>query len=750
MPRNPQWASLAVLLAAALAFSPSSTLAQGNPPVETKASRDASLCEPFFPATVYLPNLEVGWPVLGDFNGDGIADLATVTWQFSWHGWIGSLTILLGNKNGTFRQGGTFPGAEGRLAVGDFNGDGKLDVASTNSVGAVDVFLGNGDGTFQPAEAYPVNQSTDFIAVGDFNGDGKLDIAVGGYGFLVVQVLLGNGDGTFQAPANYGVGLWASSIVVADFNGDGYLDLAVANAGYASDPGHTVSVLLGRGDGTFRPDVEYDVGYQPRAIVAADFNGDGKIDLATANWADGTASVLLGKGNGTFRPATTYTAGYPGGTYGIAAVQFDAGSKPGLVVATFAGTYVLANEGDGTLRTVQVYEPVPLGEFVVTDLDHDGKEDLVMAGGGPGSIGIDVLFGMGHGKFASSNANLALPNLSVVAEGDFNGDGRPDLAVVDAIKGQVAISLGQGKGHFSEPVGYYNVLGYPTAMAVGDLNGDGKLDLAVLTQGAEDKVQVFMGNGDGSFTARGAYSVAGSNGGGWIALADFNGDGVLDIVVTVGVTGSGVNVLLGNGDGSFKQAVVYSPGTNGLVIGDFNGDGKLDLAVGTLSLNIVSVYLGRGDGTFQKAINYRVASPADLAAADFNRDGKLDLAVLRHGMISRQPITVFDVEILLGNGDGGFRQGSHSPEWFDAWSVSAADVNGDGNADLVVVTFDQGVLYTLSGRGDGTFAEPVSSFIGYGSERPAIGDLNGDGVLDLAVPNGGGGVSVLLNHCPPR
>ena len=161
------------------------------------------------------------------------------------------------------------------------------------------MLLGNGDGTFQPQVKYAVGSYPDAIVAGDFTGDGRLDLAVvDARTDGTVSVLLGNGDGTFQPQVTYAVGTDPSAIVTSDFTGDGKLDLAVT---YVNGPADTVSVLLGNGDGTFQPQVTYAVGNDPNAIVAGDFNGDGRLDLAVADEFPTTVSVLLGNGDGTFQ-----------------------------------------------------------------------------------------------------------------------------------------------------------------------------------------------------------------------------------------------------------------------------------------------------------------------------------------------------------------------------------------------------------------------------------------------------------------
>jgi len=240
---------------------------------------------------------------VGDFNEDGRLDLATANDVSD------SLTVLLGNGDGTFNLASTPTGVYSpfSLVVGDFNGDGIPDVAAAGFYSSrVTVLLGNGDGTFnQVPDNFDTDQGPRSMTVADFNGDGILDLATSNFVGNTVTILLGNGDGTFAATAlNPPAGAGPTSIAAGDFNGDGIPDLAVAN-----ENGNSVSVLLGNGDGTFTAAPTIAVGNSPKSIVVADFNGDGKADLAVANFVDDTVTILLGNGNGTFAatPATPTT-----------------------------------------------------------------------------------------------------------------------------------------------------------------------------------------------------------------------------------------------------------------------------------------------------------------------------------------------------------------------------------------------------------------------------------------------------------
>jgi hypothetical protein len=228
---------------------------------------------------------------VGDFNGDGIADLA-FTSICPFGSIPNSVYIFLGKGNGTFTLNSTpVTGANPvSVAVGDFNGDSKPDLAVANNVSnTVTILLGNGDGTFTAAAASPATGSgPTSVAVGDFNGDGKPDLAVTNSGSNTVTVLLGNGDGTFTAAARPATGIAPTSVTVGDFNGDGIADLAVA-----ANAGNIVTILVGHGDGTFTAAASTVSDSGPTSIMAGDFNGDGKTDLAVANETSNTATVLL-------------------------------------------------------------------------------------------------------------------------------------------------------------------------------------------------------------------------------------------------------------------------------------------------------------------------------------------------------------------------------------------------------------------------------------------------------------------------
>jgi uncharacterized protein (TIGR03437 family) len=330
------------------------------------------------------------------------------------------------------------------VAVGDFNGDGFADVAVVNLGDAnVSILLGNGDGTFQPAANYQAGAYPQSVATGDFNGDGKVDLAVasldannGGQ----VTVLLGNGNGSFQAPVFYPVGGYAPAVAVSDFNTDGKADLVVVH--YASTLPGQAAILLGNGDGTFQTAVNYSVGRGPGAVVAGDFNGDGNADLAVGS-IDSTVAVLLGKGDGTFQPAQNIAAG--SAPRSLAAGDFNGDGKLDLAADDTGDVSVLLGNGDGTFQPPVYYAAgvTPLS-LAVGDFNGDGKTDLAVANleNAASLQSVTVLYGRGDGTFqpAINFAGGDAPYFLAVA--DFNGDGRADIVTSNRNGGNVSVLLG--------------------------------------------------------------------------------------------------------------------------------------------------------------------------------------------------------------------------------------------------------------------------------------------------------------------
>ncbi|MBV8867474.1 MAG: VCBS repeat-containing protein, partial [Acidobacteriaceae bacterium] len=310
------------------------------------------------------------------------------------------------------------------IAVGDFNGDGVPDLAAADDVGnSLGVLLGNDNGTFQAQVSYPAGSLPQSIATGDFNNDGALDLVVANNGEKTVSVFLGNGDGTFRTEMKYTVGTGPAGVLVSDFNADGNLDLVVVNT-----TDNSVSILLGNGDGTFQTQATYPVGHAPNALGIGDFNKDSRPDVAVVNSEDGTIGVLLGVGDGTLQPQVTYSVG--GGPNAVAASDLNGDGKLDLAVVNGNDNDVgiLLGNGDGRFQNQVTYAVGSSpNSLAVGDLNGDGQPDIAVANGG--DIDASVLLGNGDGTFQEQATYGVSAAPSSIVIGDFNTDGFPDIAV---------------------------------------------------------------------------------------------------------------------------------------------------------------------------------------------------------------------------------------------------------------------------------------------------------------------------------
>jgi len=618
--------------------------------------------------------------------------------------------------------------ANRQAAIDDFNGDGVTDGALITFSG-ITVTLFNADGTILSTSSYPISGMGPSILTADFNGDGVPDLAVtendaSGQGNVVV--LLGKGDGTFGPPAKFPtgpVGPFAFYLATGDFNGDGNADLAVTNEPSAIGTAGNVAVLLGKGDGTFFPAVSYPVGEFPGTIVAADFNGDGKVDLAALDNEVGIANyvnkvwVLRGKGDGTFQPAVSTATGTGSGYLSFVDLNHD--GKMDLVIADqlASAMAVMLGNGDGTFQAATEYvasaqtaaiAPVPLNDGSISLFIPDNADGatFIFFVAGDGTINVPQLQTIGSGP------------TSVVAA-DLNGDGQPDLVITDAEAGNIYVELATGGGLFASPV-THSLGSQPGALALADLNGDGKPDVIAADATGLD---VLLGKGDGTFQPPIPLPIGGAN---YSFVADFNGDGNLDLAG--GSEYGDLTFSQGNGDGTFTVNPNVGFGYP-RAVGDLNGDGMLDLVTyfDDYSGAYLTVFLGNGDFTFTYAQTINVGNGGAIALGDFNLDGKLDLAFSDTSQVSN-PV----MHVLLGNGDGTFGDGpKYSCPLFECYSVLAADINGDGKLDLVSYAYDSQTeeVVVFLGNGNGTFKEQTGvSFLGGIS---GVADLNDDNKLDL-------------------
>ncbi len=658
---------------------------------------------------------------LGDFNRDGKIDMAVANLDDN------DVSIKLGDGAGGFS--GSTPVAVGNgpitVATGDFNCDGILDLAVANANdNTVSVRLGDGSGGFSGSTNVSVGVTPVYVALGDFNGDGKLDLATANTGAGTVSIRLGDGAGGFSGSTEVSVGAGPRCVAVGDFNRDGILDLAAANA-FSS----TVSVRLGDGLGGFSGSTDVSVGSFPFSVTLADFNRDGILDFATANASANTVSVRLGDGLGGFSGSTDVSVG--SGPRSVVAADFDGDGILDLAASDFGGAAVSVRMGNG-LGGFSGSTEVSVGNspFFLTagDVTGDGKADLLVANEANSTVSVlrnDYTW-TPPSSYTSGPVTVGTTPYAA-AIGDFNRDGIPDIAIANYSDSTVSIRLGVGDGTYTN-ASDVSVDTFPYAIAVADFNRDGKLDIATASSYVGGTVSIRLGDGTGGFTGTTNAPIANTAVG--IAVGDFNNDGIPDIVAANGGSAN-ASVLLGVGDGTFGAATNVAVGSqpNSVSVGDFNGDGNLDFAV-PLNGGTVSIRLGDGTGGFTNAADVNAGSQAtSVGVGDFNRDGILDLAISNYG-----PDTV---SIRLGVGDGTFTGTTDVSVGTDPISIAVGDFNRDGILDFATANynFSGGSLSLRMGVGDGTFTGTTNLSSGPGPVHIAVADLNRDGVLDIVSPN---------------
>lgn len=580
--------------------------------------------------------------------------------------------------------------------------------------------LGQSGRPLFPGEQRPLAlNSVHDIKAADVNGDGTVDLVAAYNG---IAVLLGNGDGRFRPAVTYASNVSATPIVLGDLDEDGDLDIAAR--GYNS-----AVVLFNDGSGGFLTSASFAVGTLPYGIAIGDLNGDGNLDMATANNGSGNISVLRGDGHGGFTPAVNYFVGF--GLVSIAIADVNVNGRQDVIVGVQASSStvrVLYGTPTGGLTAPYGYVVgCCLETMHVADLNDDGKPDIATANiSWVGQVNVALGDGIGFGSPSSFNVGNSP---SAVTSGDFNGDGRVDLSVANYASEGVSVLLADGHGSFAAATTFVTG-GYPNAIAAADFDGDCALDVAT-GNAYSFSASVLFGDGLGALEAPRTPPV-GANTTRMLG-ADFDRDGLTDVVVGQ-QNGSGspftLAVRLATGAANFGPPLQLAsiPWSASFAVLDVDADGNEDIACARASPGDIVVWRGDGAGGFVFTGPSSLGlGPAEIGVGDFNGDGWLDLAVLQ--------CCPDRVGIVLNDGTGGFGlPRNFTTVGYQSFGLAIGDVNGDSNLDLATTSYySAGSASVVLGDGKGGLSAAMNFPIAPWSHGAAFIDADRDGVLDLAT-----------------
>jgi len=619
------------------------------------------------------------------------------------------------------------------------------------------------------------------VAVADLSGDGKPDLIVANSSSPTISVLTDNTTPGATTPSfvvqqTFAAGGWPQTVTVADLNGDGKLDLAMT-----TPINNKVSVLINTSaffTMSFAAAQTFAVGSNPGFITTADVNADGKPDLIVTNGGDGTVSVLLnttapGDSTASFTGQQTFATGPS--PHWIAATDLDGDGRPDLAVANFGSNSVsvllnttAAGAATPTFAAQQSFAAGTSPAAVATaDVNGDGKRDLLVANGG-GTISV-LLNAIAPGdtvpSFAPQQEFVTGTNPTSIVAADFNGDGKPDVAVVNSSSNTISMlrnttAPGAGTPSFAAQQTFATGA-KPYSIAAADVSGDGRIDLFV-TNLDDNSVSVLLNSTSAPSAAPGFGTqqvFAAGSAPGSVTTADINGDGKPDLVAA-NLSDNNVSVMLnisapGAATPSFATQKVFAAGglPQFVAAADINGDGKPDLIVANTNDDTISVLIdttapGANTSTFAVQQTFATGvAPASVAATDIDGDGKPELVVSNLGSSN---VSVLRNITAPGAATPDFAAQQTFAVGSRPCSIATADINGDGKPELIVAnSYDDNVsvlFNTTAPGGAPSFAAQRTYAVGQFPIAVAVADINGDGKSDLIVANyADNTVSVLRN-----
>ncbi len=732
---------------------------------------------------------------VGDVDNDGDLDLLTANYSG------GTVSVRLNDGTGAFGSGTEVPTGSTSLwsvALGDVDADGDLDfvTATEQTGGNVSVRLNDGTGTFGGGSTASVGGRPRCVVLGDVDGDGDLDLLTSSYAInasgSLVSVRLNDGSGNYGGGSNYGVGIGPRSVAVADIDGDGDLDF-VATTNDANIDLNRVAVWRNNGTGTFSPDADYNVGSNPRNVAIGDIDGDGDLDLLTANSGSSNVWVFLNNGSGTFSAGTPVAlSDRPAG---VALGDVDGDGDLDLLTSNYQSftVSVARNAGNGTFgAATNIGVNGDAHNLAVGDLDGDGDLDL-LAVGFSGSL-VSVLLNRAPVPTLTSLSPTSAPvGTSITLTGtdftgatavSFNGTAAVTFSVTTATTATATVPVGAATGPvtITTPGGTSNGVAFtvvvaPVVTAVSptrNLRNAARTSNVAITfdqpmSGAvasAASVKVFsaqrggrMSNGQDGVTSVSGNTIS------FNPTTDFKPGETVRVTTTTGAQSSaGGNLAAGHvhqfttATGGTGVGLFVAPGVNpdpgvgsgpwAVAVGDVDGDGDLDFVTANNGSGTASVRLNNGTGNFTvPATTPEVPAAGNarrLTLGDVDGDGDLDLLVANFGSNT--------VSVRLNDGTGGFAAPVTNPNpsvGAGPFDLAMGDVDGDGDLDLVTANRNGNSASVRLNDGTGNFTAPATTpevSVGINPLGVALGDVDGDGDLDLLTANSGANnVSVRLN-----
>ncbi len=673
----------------------------------------------------------------GDFNGDGRTDLAAIN---------GSTIISIalrgngGRDSWTAAKPVSFGAGNFLVQAADLDKDGDADLAIADPASSAFVLWSNGDGTFKPGLRLAGSAGSRWIDTGDFDGDGKVDIASANWNNTTVTIHRQGENGMFVLKKSFLFSGQPHSIVAQDYSGDGKLDLLVG----IDSPG--ILPLLGLGDGGFaaqKPFPGFGFGQCHRSIAGGDLNRDGLPDLVAA------CGVWLSEAGGTFLPKPLLPAGFPESFQHV-----DVGDANGDGFLDVAGStfgenqsnlrvLLLPGKGDGSFggSVPWVNLGTSAGSFLFEDIDGDRFDDVVAAAAA--GTGLSVVWGAPDTDARDwSRPLVGFGPAKDVAFADMDRDRLMDIWVLRGDGSEVAVYLSSRTGSLNGPSFSIRIPYALDSLGVADLDGDGNLDLygstlvtgmaSTLFLNPQGQVQRHANHKAGTVPAN-------------VLIGDFDADRVPDMIVPL-KGASDLSFFRGLGRGAFDAAakIASVPRSKKVVAGDLDADGRADLVL--LATEGVSVHYGEERGGFQAAVRVgrnEAWRLSDVAVSDLDSDGLMDLVLADARQSAERGILIFS-----GKGNRMFAEPVLIAQGLTVASLAVEDFDGNGFPDLTAAQTSTRTMAVILNGGPAGIAKPVEYGLGFAPLGHRSADLNGDGALDLFVYSASSGLILIGNRAP--